>query len=716
MGLLDDLFGKEAINKLNKQLAEKVEEVARAESKVAELKAAVIDRDAVIDSLKSAQVEKQLENSRQISQLNALRAAALDKNVQAEDRIATLQASIAEAKAEALSAATARESIRVAALDKNVQAENRIATLQASIAEAKAEALSAATARESIERDWHQARECFDVKDRRNQEREAKLAEKSEKLLSERQKFQQQAADLHSREQRWKHSIEPQLRKHEAHLSLDSRELQLQGIQSQIEELRSSLESREADLIRRGCTDEALITREAEVADWDKLLTNLKADLEAKADQLNRQKSEQEARTYKLEDWALELFSFQGRVNKLDAECEKLEKEKNEIQSSAENNRATHLERLADLRRQRSALKGLENDIEQRESYLNTREKDVKREESRIALIKDKNLELRKEQKRLAALTETLDASNRASLSEIKRLTKKHEVFKASYGVIQERLKSAGGIGKINSSFTNAKVLSWLLEDGDPDATEIENGWLGATGNGPWQDQVLEADLEELGYQFFPLPDDDLEYVIVGRKGWSKTDLLAQIEAREGHSLRIYSQEMFFAKLVTGKDPFDAGDDELLDAFSADHPALQFLISLPEPWPTVTSDEPEDIVEIDGEDFGVSESPLHILGYRVGATSDLSVTKRRNILTECFESRELTFSEDSDDAYIAKWGRGGGAQRLYRMAAHIKSLADGRVGKDPRKPQARLDWVNDLKWLKEKYFANYKTRFSWPGV
>ncbi len=81
---------------------------------------------------------------------------------------------------------------------------------------------------------------------------------------------------------------------------------------------------------------------------------------------------------------------------------------------------------------------------------------------------------------------------------------------------------------------------------------------------------------------------------------------------------------------------------------------------------------------------------------------------------ECFASRNLVFSEDSDDAYIAKWGRGGGPQRLYRMAAHIKSLADGRVGKDYRKPQARLDWVSDLKWLKEKYFSNYKTKFSWP--
>ena len=58
MGLLDDLFGKEAINQQKKQLAEKVEEVAHSESKIAEVKAAVINRDAVIESLKSAKVEK----------------------------------------------------------------------------------------------------------------------------------------------------------------------------------------------------------------------------------------------------------------------------------------------------------------------------------------------------------------------------------------------------------------------------------------------------------------------------------------------------------------------------------------------------------------------------------------------------------------------------------------------------------------------------------
>lgn len=666
MGLLDDVFGKETINLLKEQLAEKVNEVARAESQIAQaklnlteqekqlaaVKAAVSDREVFIKSLKSVLDEKQFENNRQVSELEAL---------------------------------------RVAALDRKVQAKIIVSNLQASIAKAEAETLAAVTARESIERDWREARDSHDVKDRLYQEREARLVEKSGILHSERQKFQKLAADLHSREQRWMNDIEPQLLKYEAHFSIDSRELQLQETRSLIEIRRFSLESRESDLTRRA-----------------NLLTNLKTEL-------SHQKSEQAAKVHKLEDWARELFALQGRVNRLDVEGKKLETEKKEIQSREESSRALYLEQLADLRRQRSALKGLENDLTQRESYLKARERDVNREESKLALIKDKNLELRKEQRRLTSLSESLEASNRESLSRIKRLTKKHELLQPSYGVIQERSKSPGTIGKINSSLTNAKVLSWLLENGDPDTAEIENGWLGSTGNGPWHDQALEAGLKELGYQFYPMPDDELEYLIVGRKGWSRKDLLAQIEAREGLPLRIYSQEMFFAKLIMGKDPFDAGDDELLSAFAADHPALQFLMSLPEPWPSVTSDEPEYIVEVHSEDFGVSESPLHILGYRVGATSDLSATRRRKILTECFESR-LTFSKDSKEAYIAKWGRESGAQRLYRMAAHIKSLADGLVGKDYRKPQSRADWISDLNWLKKKYFANYRIRFSWPGV
>jgi len=47
------------------------------------------------------------------------------------------------------------------------------------------------------------------------------------------------------------------------------------------------------------------------------------------------------------------------------------------------------------------------------------------------------------------------------------------------------------------------------------------------------------------------------------------------------------------------------------------------------------------------------------------------------------------------------------------MAAHIKWLADG-LGKDPRRPQARIDWVEDLEWLKQTFHRQMKRRFQWP--
>ena len=58
-------------------------------------------------------------------------------------------------------------------------------------------------------------------------------------------------------------------------------------------------------------------------------------------------------------------------------------------------------------------------------------------------------------------------------------------------------------------------------------------------------------------------------------------------------------------------------------------------------------------MEVDGEDFGVSESPLHILGYRVEATSDLSASASRRILSECFESPVPSAAPLASSASIA---------------------------------------------------------------
>jgi hypothetical protein len=277
----------------------------------------------------------------------------------------------------------------------------------------------------------------------------------------------------------------------------------------------------------------------------------------------------------------------------------------------------------------------------------------------------------------------------------------------------REKAKQPAFTARGETSFSNPTVMRWLVKEGDPDTAEVLNGWLGCAGEGPWAEALLTQALQDIGYEFWTLPDVDLRHLIVGRKDWTKEALIEQIDAVDGEPLRVYSQEMFLAKLMTGRDPFDANDADLLLAFAKGHPALEFLLSLPEPWPTVSEGNGGSIDEVDGDDYGVAETPLHLLGYHVGATSQLTVSERRELLTECFKTHTLEFTEESGEDYKRKWGRGGSAQRLYRMAVHIKWLADGQ-GKDPRKPQARLDWINDLEWLRKTFHGSSKRRFEWP--
>ena len=255
--------------------------------------------------------------------------------------------------------------------------------------------------------------------------------------------------------------------------------------------------------------------------------------------------------------------------------------------------------------------------------------------------------------------------------------------------------------------------MRWLVEKEDPDSVEVPNGWLGRTGDGPWTDAIFTSTLEELGYKFWTLPDTELRHLVVGRKNWSKDELLAQIDSVDGEPLRIYSQEMFLAKLMTGRDPFDSNDEELLLAFAKGHPALEFLLKLQNPWPTVCERDNRPINLVNYDDYGVTETPLHLLGYHVGATSHLTEMQRWALLTECFKTHNLEFTIESTEDYRLKWGRSSSAQRLYRMAVHIKWLAEGQ-GKDPRKPQARLDWVDDLEWLRKTFHGPIRSRFKWP--
>ncbi len=713
MGLLDDVFGRNEINQLKNQLLEKSNEILRLESQISNLTASNSELADEINSQQRTLSEKQFElhvltdNLEKLSHEHARLVAEVEVLKQNNSTQKTLQ-----------------------------QAE--ISALQATIDSTKADSAAIKSERDAMAKDLADLRTLHLEKESRFQEREIKLAEKSERLLQERQKFQQQAAELHTREQHWKHAIEPKLKLYEAHISLDSREDELNKLQSKLDALHKTLSEQEADMLRRLLVDESLAKREREITEWEQLLTTRTAELDETEQSQTNQQAEIEQRTKELNDLNQELSVFRERVRQLDEETSRIASESQKLEAKKLAQIDQHAERISEIREQRAELRKTIKELNQREIDLKSREKDVKREETSTLNIKNKNFELRNEQKRLAALIDSLESEAQEAItlkSDLEALRDQHQELQINLKSAENKAKGAEKDRqeinrltarieslsqatvrgtKFNSSLTNQTVMAWLLEESGPDETEIKNGWLGSTGHGPWPEQELEASLTNLDYEFYQLPDDDLEYIIVGRKDWSKTDLLAQIDARDGQPLRIYSQEMFFAKLVTGRDPFDAEDESLLDAFAEDHPALQFLMSLPSPWPTVSDEESREIQEVDVGDFGVSESPLHILGYKVGMTSDLSISERRKILSQCFETRVLEFSADSNEAYIAKWGRGGGAQRLYRMAVHIKNLADGRVGKDHRKPQARIDWIRDLNWLKEKYYPNYKARFSWP--
>lgn len=716
MGLLDDVFGKNEINQLKRQLLEKSNDILRLESHVSELATRNSELATEINATEKALSEKQ-EELRALTQ-------------QSENLTREHTRLIAEI-----------ERLRQENLGNKTQHQAAISELQAAIDLTKAECATAKSERDAMAKDFADLRSLHVEKESRFQEREVKLAEKSERLLAERQKFQQQAAELHTREQQWKHIIEPKIKQYEAHVSLDSREHELIQLQLQLESLQTSLDEREADMLRRQVVDEHLVKRENEINEWEQLLAARTTELNATQAAQTHQNADLERRTKELEDLDQELSTFRDRVSRIDEELSRIDSENKKLEAKQLTQVAQHAERIAEIRQQRTELRQTLKELNQRELELKAREKEVKREESAVITIKNKNFELRNEQKRLNSLVESLEAEAQEAIAlkqDYDGLLEEHQALQKNLKAAKNKAKDAEkdsqeirrltarierltqsmpSGAKFNSSLANPTVLAWLLEEAGPDETGIENGWLGSSGHGPWADQELESCLTNLGYDFYLLPDADLKHLIVGRKGWSKSDLLAQIEASNGESLRIYSQEMFFAKLVTGRDPFDANDEDLMNAFAEDHPALQFLLSLPSPWPTPSSEEPEaeeSIKEVDGRDFGVSESPLHILGYKVGVTSGLSILERRKILAECFSAKQLEFSHDSDDDYIAKWGRGGGAQRLYRMAVHIKSLADGRVGKDYRKPQARIDWTLDLEWLREKYYPAHRIKFSWP--
>ena len=417
-------FAKDEINQLKKQLLEKTNEVARLETSLSTL------------------TNSQLVFEEQVAQLNK---DVADGSVS----LSALTTELAQSQAEIARQAIEFESFKRTASDQKSQTTTTIAELQKTAAAFAPEIAAAKSERDAKSNELERLRAIYDEKDRRYLDREAKLSEKSENLLQERQKFQQQAMDLHSREQHWKHVIEPQISKYESHVSLDLRQKQIEDYQAQLEQLERALTEREADMARRQCVDETLKSREAEISEWDQLLAERATELDAKAAALTQKQSDLEALTNKLDALSLELAAFRERAAQLDDEAAQIEAHAENIQAKEEEQQAKHAERLTELRQQRTELRKTVKELNLREVDLKEREKIVKRDEALKLSLKNKNFELRKEEKRLNALLKECEDEKQEESSSKDFLIKENATLKSRIG---ELVQSAGKLKAVKES------------------------------------------------------------------------------------------------------------------------------------------------------------------------------------------------------------------------------------------------------------------------
>ena len=308
------------------------------------------------------------------------------------------------------------------------------------------------------------------------------------------------------------------------------------------------------------------------------------------------------------------------------------------------------------------------------------------------------------------------DASVQHLLASKRELEKLLEIASRKNSGTNGEIKGLGRPVGTLISLSDKKIVDWMLDEASPNQAEVDHGYLSLIGEGPWEHDELALLVEQKGFSLWQLPDPDVRHVVVGRTKWDADQLEAQIACMVDLDLRIYSQEMWFAKLATGRDPFDSDNWDLLMAFAKGHDALQYLISRDNAWPEVTTSGlvggKEGVTQ--GDELG-STSPLHNFGYEVGSKAGLSEHKRRETLTRFLEARTLIFEVNASDTYRLHWGRPRSVQRLFRVASHIQWLI-GWQGKSPKRVQANEEWTNDLRWLKKTFYKPATHKFKWPNI
>ena len=207
---------------------------------------------------------------------------------------------------------------------------------------------------------------------------------------------------------------------------------------------------------------------------------------------------------------------------------------------------------------------------------------------------------------------------------------------------------------------------------------------------------------------------DDISHcdvLVVGRENIDEDALHAFLVEQAGRPLRICSQEMLLAWMLTGVDPNQR--PQTAASFLAGHPVLQSVLQLfDDEWPgtDVIPSTGTGSFDIDAKGKG----PLSHLGYKVGKSSPLSKEGRRRKLRKALQCDASALQGLGSEEERREWGAAESRERLLKMAHSIAAFCRNSRRKDQDFSVAIAHWEEDLAWLKETYYQPRASSFPWP--
>lgn len=311
--------------------------------------------------------------------------------------------------------------------------------------------------------------------------------------------------------------------------------------------------------------------------------------------------------------------------------------------------------------------------------------------------------------KKLRELTEA--KSHTATLeSELQKLYKKSIEFDLD-------LRHQAQLDELRTKTTGLNIeliRDYLCSDKNAASVNMSRMEIGIQGDGPWGVIEFEGFLNQKDFSVVNITDPGVRCIVLGSYNVDEEELNQQIATsiEEGFDLRIYSQELFVAWLITGVNPLEEWlEKDLLESVRG-HESLQYVIDSTQfPWPQLVDHasmkRSYEVKTFEWDGSLSEESPLRKMGYSVQAGA-LSIQERRAILRQAYTSSGLNkFLYSSHD--LERWGQPNTAQRLYAISSLITWLANFQ---GPTKPAAREKWISDLRWLKESFYDS-KMKF-WP--